>query len=688
MWRQTFLVSASAARTILRESHEVVDAGLLPQVKPLAPREHITSTGWRIIGAWEPSLAPAPIEAGRDEDVLYTVRISLRPRLGTGSALEPLLHVLREAIAEHWPDAPPLTITQPVNRPPERFHGLRWTPTTGDGLWRGELLWRHPHPESSGAPCTTHILLRETSTFTTMALRVTADNGIDSVKGIIGAGLARPAFLDRLHQRVRVLFNNIECRPLPLTHADVPLFVRNVLLGERIEPVIVLSPLEAGGFAVEPDELSLEMLGLAHVYVMDRQQTSYALSDAVGDKRLSCYWGALRVYMPSFSCADRPDEHPLLQHERAGDPIDRARLIGMLSRYAQRWVSDFQVAPAPAAPRTIVAGKTLTTSNGVMRSSSPASSSAAAPEVDATAGTRDVQANGAGETQPLSSVDVAHAEVAPTPSAAPADNAAFAAPLLEAIARMNEHAVNTTAVFSAIVERMDARLGQMSDVLASLAEVNRTLVDEIVRLRAVSPARAGGGNVVDRRMQSLEQSVKSILGIVRAPSSPELASERATDGAYPDDADDDEEGPDLVEIVRRAADAHVETLLILESAEQAAAESPYVEGERLAQTLDVMAGVAARRRSGALGQSLREAFRDAGIEYRGGIAPSTSEKMRRQYEGRGADGAVYECHEHIVLGSGYDPRFCLRIYFTSRAPMEPRFVIGHIGRHHDVRTTT
>jgi hypothetical protein len=49
---------------------------------------------------------------------------------------------------------------------------------------------------------------------------------------------------------------------------------------------------------------------------------------------------------------------------------------------------------------------------------------------------------------------------------------------------------------------------------------------------------------------------------------------------------------------------------------------------------------------------------------------------------------MYDCVEHLALGDSYDPRYCLRIYFTSRAPAETRFVIGHVGRHFDVKTTT
>jgi hypothetical protein len=48
----------------------------------------------------------------------------------------------------------------------------------------------------------------------------------------------------------------------------------------------------------------------------------------------------------------------------------------------------------------------------------------------------------------------------------------------------------------------------------------------------------------------------------------------------------------------------------------------------------------------------------------------------------------FEGEEHIVLGNTYNPRRCLRIYFSSRVPGEARFVIGHVGRHFEVLTST
>src|SRR5690606_29392873 len=101
------------------------------------------------------------LPAGRDEDVLYAARFRVRRRLGSGSAVQEILTVLGSAVSREWEGAPPLTRHAPVNRPPGRFHGVRWDTLGEVGAWTGELVWRHPHPVIAGAPCTTHILIVE-----------------------------------------------------------------------------------------------------------------------------------------------------------------------------------------------------------------------------------------------------------------------------------------------------------------------------------------------------------------------------------------------------------------------------------------------------------------------------------------------------------------------------------------------
>src|SRR3990170_1467365 len=65
--------------------------------------------------------------------------------------------------------------------------------------------------------------------------------------------------------------------------------------------------------------------------------------------------------MPEFSCADRPDQHPLLVDDRLMDPVVRSGLVGALSRGARRRVSpparvaDLRFADARAAHGATVA---------------------------------------------------------------------------------------------------------------------------------------------------------------------------------------------------------------------------------------------------------------------------------------------------------------------------------------------
>jgi len=62
--------------------------------------------------------------------------------------------------------------------------------------------------------------------------------------------------------------------------------------------------------------------------------------------------------------------------------------------------------------------------------------------------------------------------------------------------------------------------------------------------------------------------------------------------------------------------------------------------------------------------------------------------LREQYRFLTPSGEQVEAEEHIVLGNTYDPRRCLRIYFSSRVNQESRFVVGHVGRHFTVVTST
>jgi len=207
------------------------------------------------------------------------------------------------------------------------------------------------------------------------------------------------------------------------------------------------------------------------------------------------------------------------------------------------------------------------------------------------------------------------------------------------------------------------------------------LTDEVERLRTISAVRSSSTSAIERRLGRIEDLLEPMFAGAEA---------MARTASHEDDVADEiptDERKQLVGIVQDATESHADALVFLESAYASALDSPYEDPERVRAIIEAMAGVARRRRDGMLGSSLREAFGDLGLEYRAAIARNTSAKLREQYRFRN-NGREFEAEEHIVLGNTYDPRRCLRIYFSSRIPNEPRFVIAHVGRHFEVRTTT
>ncbi|HEX7122329.1 MAG TPA: hypothetical protein VF178_08180, partial [Gemmatimonadaceae bacterium] len=508
------------------------------ELQPVTPsrEEVVTSTGWRIVGREAQELVSRASETvtvppGRDEDVLYAARFVLRPRLGGGSPVPAALISLGTAIGGEWQDAPPLLRDRPIHRRPSRFSGLSWDVIEEGGVWAGELLWRHPHPVVAGAPCTTHVMIVEQNGHTSLTVRVTADAGIASVRGMVGAGQARPAFLTEMHRALRLIFHGADAEPRPLTEADIDGFVANVLLSEQREhPVAVLAPLEEGGFVVPPAELAEALLGLAHLYYMERHAVTFRLSDALGDRRLSCYWGALRVYLPEFSCADRPEDHPLLVRDRLIDPLMRADLLGRLGRRAGASL----VMPPSVAERR----------------DPPVATPSSIPDA------------------------VAVAEAPPATTGAPADASHPIAPSAEPPA---------TPGVLALIGR---QLADLTRLTTQMVETTNMLASEIERFRTANAVRTVTTAALERRIQELEQMLREHV-VANAPT-----VELPVAGTVVDEVprEDEGEGPvSLVEVLRQAATSHPDALLILESAERAAERSPYEDPERLAVILDAMA---------------------------------------------------------------------------------------------------
>lgn len=592
--------------------------------------ERITASGIRLIGAAGRMISDAAAAGlarpAHEDDLLYAATFQLRPRLGTATVNQALA-VLSQAMTRAHPEFRPLDRDAGTTDMFGRFHAAQWQVATGAEQWTGELLWRHPHPTVPGVATTTHAVLSERPGLATLTLRVGTPGGLQTVCGPVGVGQAYPSFLAELNRTVRLVFDRLDADPRVLGEHDIEDFVSTVLVGEdRPMPVAVLAPTETGEYLVPPSELAEELIGVAHLYVMDRHPTTYRLSDALGDRRLSCYWGALRAYLPGFSCADRPSVHPLLVADRVVDPVVRAQVRGTLCLAGRSRI------PEPAGVETLRSPERPKASGG--------------------------DRGKTGES------------VAPSPASSPPVPADA-----ELIITGKTRLVRET------MDRLERRVDQAIGALDRLLGLNATLIDEVTALRANNAVRGASTTGLERRLRDIERLLREQFGLVATEVDQGREDEDilGPDGVEEEDAD----VATLAAAVRQAAVAHDDALLVLDDAVRTAEESPYRDADRAAAVLDAMALVARRRQAGTLGTSLRDAFRDLGVDYRRGISDGMPERMRQQYSARLPNGEVVEAAEHIALGVSYDPRHCLRIYFTSRVPAEPRFVIAHVGRHLD-----
>lgn len=600
---------------------------------PSERSEIVSSTGVRLVGKAVGLVSEGAIAGlrvpDRPGDFVFGTLFRV-PAQSTSDRVPAVLSVLHAALLRTWSDAEPLRRDAPASRTAGRAHAFSWESTGQKGQWTGEFLWRHPHPSVGGASCITHVVLAEHPGVLQVGVRVAVEGGLAAVRGTVGAAQSRPAWLTDLARAVQLSFEGRPPQPIPLADDEVAAFVTNVLLSETREyPVAVLAPTEAGEYLVPPEDLAAELLGIAPLFVLARHQTTFRLTDELGDRRLSAYWGALRVYLPGFSCADWSDAHPLLRNDVIGDAVVRSEVIGKLA------VRSAQALTMPAGVHAV-------------RSREEAARAAAERPPDATA---------------TASTD---ASAANTANAANAESAADA------------------AVVRALSGAVTTRLDEVTVQLSHLVGLTRLMSDELTRLRTTSSVRAAGTASLERRIERLDELLRRHLVPATDPAADTTAERAARDA----DAGVEETRRRLVDAVRQAAVQYADALLILDNAERSAADSPYEDVDRAEAALEAMSYVAQRRRVGTLGVSLRDAFREHGIDYRGFVAASTPKRMTQQYAVVAPDGTTYYCEEHLVLGHSYDPRHCLRIYFTSRAANETRFVIGHIGRHLDVLSTT
>lgn len=640
------------------------------------PPTRYTSTGWRIVGdraadvVREPSPSHAEeLQPGRVEDTLFAIDCTAPSILQGRVTADRVLEAIAEEVRRGWPACPRLLRDEVHDEPVSSFGGLRarYRRDSG-GRWRGELLWRSVHPMVAGAAITTRVTLDERAEWLRLGVRVTADDGPASVRGFVGAGQAQPRFLGVLRAAVPFTWLGAPVEVRSIRPGDEEDFVRSVL-GSRLRsyPVVVLTPLEEGGYVLDPDHLLGELFGRARLYVFEHYRQTYTFTDIMRDKRMSCYLGAARGYMPGWSMDDDPFDHPLLLSERLADPVMRAAWCGEMGR----WYGQTVTLPAPLdepAPEdpASAAKRGSTSGQGPSLVSDPVPS--APPGVGGSPGAPPPGA-------PQRGAPPAESASAGAPAVVPSD--AGETPTTEAAA---------PSPAAAALEAMVSEIRELTGLVRHLTAVQSDLREEVERLRTLAAVRASSTNAIERRLGQLETLLEQLVGDGDPRGRPQPAGVPVA--AEEEEADHDAGRLSLSHVVGTAAETHSEALLFLDSALAAAADSPYEDPERVKAILDAMARVARKRADGTLGTSLREAFNDLGIDYRASISSTTSARLRRQYEFLMPSGEPIQTEEHIVLGNTYDPRRCLRIYFSSRVPTETRFVIGHVGRHFEVRSST
>jgi hypothetical protein len=205
---------------------------------------------------------------------------------------------------------------------------------------------------------------------------------------------------------------------------------------------------------------------------------------------------------------------------------------------------------------------------------------------------------------------------------------------------------------------------------------------------ALAKAYSGENEQLKDRLGALYEDLTDANDTVRRLAY-QLKHTKGNDGSRDDSLHVHFEPQTLLDAVEFARTAFEDDLRVLQSAVDAARQSPYGRPVEVYEALRFLARLAAQLRDGPIGRNLKDVFLQdgAGLKYRQGISKASSEAIREQH--RFADGQTkFCCEEHLNFGTSYDPKHCARIYFTSELDADGRLVIGHVGRHLDTPRTT
>lgn len=238
---------------------------------------------------------------------------------------------LRKWIGGKWPEEHPwFDRHSPKTIQAENNSIFIWKPFEKDSSVLYDLTWRHPHWEDPSHSWASQITYCQIGEERFVSLKVQNDFEERPVY------TSRPRLVLHLCERFTCQADGRVCSKSPrvLKEGEIYDIVHHELLDQdRRHPVLILTPLPWGDYVMDPRQFGEDFASLASLYVVDRPQSTFALTDELGGKELSCFNGALRLYLPKLKLGSNPQSHPLFLPRQLKEKAQRLRVAQKLARY-------------------------------------------------------------------------------------------------------------------------------------------------------------------------------------------------------------------------------------------------------------------------------------------------------------------------------------------------------------------
>lgn len=262
---------------------------------------------------------------------VYAQHFELLSPVSDSEAYRRISDSLRSWVGNRWPEDEPW-FDGASQRAFQSENGsiFRWQPYSTSASSIYDFTWRHPSngdPDHSWASRVTYCVIGGERH---VSIRISNDYEDTPVF------TSRPRLVLSLCERFTCRTDGRVCTLAPAIlreQAVVDIVHHELLDQDRRHPVLILTPRENGSFVIDPQRLGEDFASLAALYVIDRPQSTYALSAELGGKELSCFNGALRLYLPKFCLDSQPRAHPLYLPRQLENRTTRSRLAQALAKY-------------------------------------------------------------------------------------------------------------------------------------------------------------------------------------------------------------------------------------------------------------------------------------------------------------------------------------------------------------------